>query len=321
MTAIQAFILGILQGVGEFLPISSSGHLVLAQKIFGVNEGALSFDIMAHFGTLISLCYVMRRRLAAYLREPFGHIPKMVALGTIPTVVIALAFGRFFRELFETGACLGVGFLFTALILYYAQSHSDAAQRGSGANPRVRGAVTRERGAFPRERGAYPRDRDENPRDSDENPREWDAGRGLDATEKRVTPGGALFVGVAQGIAVIPAVSRSGSTIAGGIICNFGRPAAVEFAFLMSIPVTLLAVAQDVLKMATGGGGEAAAAGPAEMAIGFAAAAVTGFFTARYMLTAIRKIRLTWFSIYVGALGALIILDQLFFGLVFDKIL
>jgi undecaprenyl-diphosphatase len=292
MTAVQAFILGVIQGACEFLPISSSGHLVLFQKLFGVNEGAMSFDIIVHFGTLISLCAVMRKKLLAYLRNPLGYIPKMVVLGTIPTVIIVLVFGRVFKDLFETGISLGIGFIYTAIILYIAENHGGG--YGDGYS-----------------------DRDES--------------RVPAAIENRVTPQGALFVGIAQGIAVIPAVSRSGSTIAGGVICNFGKRAAIEFAFLMSIPVTLLAVAKDILDMAldkSGGAagmasgaaaGTAGAAGPIEMAIGFIAAAITGYFAAHYMLTAIRKIKLTWFSLYAGSLGFLILLDQLFFGVVFDK--
>ena len=392
MTALQALILGIVQGLGEFLPISSSGHLVLLQKIFSIDEGAISFDIFVHLGTLISLCIVMRERLLVYLREPLGHIPKMVVLGTIPTAIIALAFGRFFNSLFDTGASLGVGFIFTALLLYFAESHrknkseyiSNVSAWGRGARDVQsydgRPYDDRPYGDRPyddhsndgrpyedrsndghlhddRSYDGHPYDdRSYDGRTYDNRPRNGRSryvhnrdGRtrsvhdetamyGVNERrrqaniEKRVTPAGALIVGVAQGIAIIPAVSRSGSTIASGIMCDFGRPAAIEFAFLLSIPITLLAVAQDVLKMIMNRGAEsagavdtavaatAAAAGPLEMAIGFLAAAVAGYFTARFMLRAIQKIKLTWFSLYVGLLGILIVLDQLFFGLVFDKI-
>ena len=292
MSVFQALILGVVQGVCEFLPISSSGHLVLLQKLFGVNEGALSFDIIVHLGTLISICFVMREKLAGYLRHPLGRIPKMVVLGTVPTVVIVLIFSSFFKSLFETGLSLGIGFIFTAVLLYIAENHRDNTQ-----DPFQR-----------------------------------------DSIESAVSPQGAVIVGVAQGIAVIPAISRSGSTIAGGIMSNFGRQAAIEFAFLMSIPVTLLAVAQDALKILMSKGPEAAeaasgaaqaaqasgaapaAVGPLAMIVGFVASAVVGLFTARFMLTRITKIKLTVFSIYLSALGLLILIDQLFVGAVFDKI-
>jgi len=303
MNPLQALILGIVQGLGEFLPVSSSGHLVLLQKIFGVGEGAMSFDIIVHLGTLISLCAVMKDRLLRYLREPFGHIPRMVLAGTVPTVAIVLIFSRFFEKMFDTGVCLGFGFLFTAAVLYIAENHKTPGGDAAHGNAPEPGQARRR---------------------SD--------------TEKSVTLKGALITGIAQGIAVTPAVSRSGATITAGIICDFGRRAAVEFAFLMSIPVTLLAVAQDLLKIILNKAGSASgaaavngaaanavngaavyAAGPLEMLIGFAASAVTGYFAARFMLNIIQRIRLTWFSLYVGLLGTLVLLDQLFFGLVFDK--
>jgi undecaprenyl-diphosphatase len=303
MSAIQALILGIAQGLGEFLPISSSGHLVLLQRLFGIGEGALSFDIVVHFGTLISLCAVMRKRLLELLRDPFGHVPRMVALGTVPTVIIAFVFGGFFKELFDTGISLGFGFLFTAATLYIAENHYKKAERGGIAGDGLAGGA--------------------------------DGVRRLPLNDKNITPRGALIVGIAQGIAVTPAVSRSGSTIAAGIVCEFGRREAIEFAFLLSIPVTLMAVAQDFLKMALGANsgaiegvnaanaasaaGALSAAGPLEMAIGFAASAVTGYFSARFMLGIIGKIKLSWFSAYVGLLGLSILCDQLFFGVVFDK--
>ena len=338
MTASQALILGIVQGLGEFLPISSSGHLVLLQKLLGINEGALSFDIFVHFGTLISLIIVMRKRLLTYLREPLGHIPIMVVLGTLPTIAIALVFGNIFDNFFETGASLGVGFIFTAMLLLIAESHKKSETELSRV---IRGRETRARdarsGAANAQYGLNERRRRAN-------------------SGKSVTLKGALIVGVAQGIAVTPAVSRSGSTIAAGIMCDFGRPAAIEFAFLMSIPVTLMAVAQDLLKIVLNRGGTAdevltaasgaathianvssAAApialtqtadaaitaastiGPLEMAIGFFAAVITGYFAARFMLKAIQKMKLTWFSLYTGLIGVLILCDQIFFGVVFDK--
>ncbi|MDR3121057.1 MAG: undecaprenyl-diphosphate phosphatase, partial [Clostridiales bacterium] len=200
MTAVQALILGIVQGLGEFLPISSSGHLVLVQKLFGIEEGAMSFDIIVHLGTLVSLCVVMRKQIFAYLRAPLGHVPRMVVLATVPTVVIALAFNSILEGLFETGFGLGFCFLYTAAILWFAETHN------SGVEARREG-------------------------------------KRIEA----VSPRDALLVGISQGIATIPAVSRSGSTIAGGLLSGLRREAAIEFAFLMSIPVTLMAVAFDLL--------------------------------------------------------------------------
>ena len=286
MTAVQAFILGVLQGVSEFLPISSSGHLVLLQRLFGITEGSMSFSIVVHLGSLAALIVIMRKEIFGYLRHPLGRVPRMVIAATIPTIIIVLIFGRLFSDLFDSGASLGAGFIFTALLLLYAESRKSNKNGMGGEGSWVSVGKPAQ-----------------------------------NALEDKITLKGALIAGVAQGIAVTPAISRSGSTIAAGMISGFGRKAAVEFAFLLSIPVILLAAAQDVLKMIAGGDAASSiSAGPLEMAVGLVASAVTGYFAARFMLTKIHKFNLKWFSLYTGVLGALILADQLFFGLVMDKL-
>ncbi|MDR1060390.1 MAG: undecaprenyl-diphosphate phosphatase [Clostridiales bacterium] len=294
MTALQALILGIVQGLGEFLPISSSGHLVLLQKIFGISEGAMSFDIVVHLGTLVSLLIVMREKIMRYVRHPLGHVPKMVALGTVPTVAIALVFNGLLEGLFESGASLGIGFVFTAALLWYAERRSRKGGAATGASAAAGAAAGA--GAAREDAGAT------------------GDGRGMDG----IRPRDALTVGVAQGIAIVPAISRSGSTIAGGLLSGLGREAAIEYAFLMAIPVTLMAVALDALKIIVAvSGGSYAGAPPREMLIGAVAAMVTGLFAAKFMLSMIKKISLSWFAAYVLALGLLVLADQLWFGVFF----
>ncbi|MDR1440745.1 MAG: undecaprenyl-diphosphate phosphatase [Clostridiales bacterium] len=288
-------ILGIVQGLGEFLPISSSGHLVLVQKIFGVNEGAMSFDIVVHLGTLASLFIVMRKKITQYLRHPLGHVPMMVVVGTIPTVVIALAFYGFFESLFDTGASLGIGFVFTAALLWFAES------RGAKAHMRAAAAAPQGK-AQGNAQGAEAAS---------------SAGKRMDG----ITPRDAIAVGVAQGVAIVPAISRSGSTIAGALLSGLSREAAIEYAFLMAIPVTLMAVALDALKVVMGMSAGTYVGVPArEMLVGAVSAMATGLFAAKFMLAAIRKISLKWFSAYVLALGVLVLADQLWLGIFFDKL-
>ena len=297
MTILEAAVLGFVQGVGEFLPISSSGHLVLFQRIFGISEGAMSFDIAVHLGTLAALIAVMRKRLLMYIKNPLGRVPVMVVVGTIPTAAIAFVLEKIISSLFESGASLGMGFLLTASLLWFAETWSG------------RMAARRERSA----------------------------GRGIG----EANVGDALAIGIAQGVATVPAISRSGSTIAAGLVCGLGREAAVEYAFLLSIPATLLAVANDILGMATGSGAAGATAGATAGAAASAAAAsadaasaaagvgalptvvgvlvsmAVGFPAAQLMLRRIRKINLKWFAAYAFALGALILVDQLFIGVLF----
>jgi len=122
MSWIEAIILGIVQGFTEFLPVSSSGHLVLLQKIFNVEEGALSFSIALHFATLIAVVVVYREKIFAMLRSPFSKLPVYIVIGTVPIAIIGLLFHDLIESFFETGATLGVGFIFTGLVLMYADS-------------------------------------------------------------------------------------------------------------------------------------------------------------------------------------------------------
>ena len=118
----EAVILGILQGLAEFLPISSSGHLVLGQRLFGIEEGFMTFNILVHIGTLIPILVIFREDIFDILKKPFQKMTFLLIVATIPTVVAALLFNDFINELFEGGILLGVGFLITGTFLLYADS-------------------------------------------------------------------------------------------------------------------------------------------------------------------------------------------------------
>ena len=310
MTVIEAAILGFVQGVGEFLPISSSGHLVLLQRLFGVSEGSMSFGIAVHIGTLVALVAVMRKRLLSYLNQPLGRVPVLVVIGTVPTAIMALALKRFLESLFDTGASLGVGFLLTAAMLVFAETWSKrmggrtggrmGERAGSRVGERMGGRMDGGMGGHMDGRATVAR--------------AHVAGRRID--EANIAD--ALAIGFAQGVATVPAISRSGSTIAAGLICGLGRESAVEYAFLLSIPIMLLAVADDALSILLGRGG--AGVGALPTAVGVLVAMAVGFPTARIMLRKIRKINLKWFAVYTAALGVLVLVDQLFIGAFFAKI-
>lgn len=122
MSILKAIILGIVQGFTEFLPVSSSGHLVLLQKIFNIDEGALTFDIALHLATLIAVIVVYRKRIFEMVKNPFSKLPVYIVVGTIPIAVFGLLLNDIIESFFETGATLGLGFIFTGLILMYADS-------------------------------------------------------------------------------------------------------------------------------------------------------------------------------------------------------
>ena len=129
MTIFEAIVLGAVQGLTEFLPVSSSGHLVLLQRVFGISEPALLFDTMVHGGTLIAVFMVLWEDIRAILRRIIQPLTGYLILATIPTVIAALILRNLIEETFQSASLLGFSFLFTALVLLIAEW---ASRRGSG---------------------------------------------------------------------------------------------------------------------------------------------------------------------------------------------
>ena len=124
MSIITAIFLGLIQGITEFLPVSSSGHLVLFQKIFGISEPALLFDTMVHVGTLAAVCSVLWKDILAIFRRIIQPLTLYLLIATIPAVVCALVFSSKIEKAFESGNFLGFAFLITAAFLAIAESLS-----------------------------------------------------------------------------------------------------------------------------------------------------------------------------------------------------
>ena len=139
MRVTEAVILGAIQGITEFLPVSSSGHLVLLQKLFGISEPALLFDTMLHVGTLAAVFAVLWQDILAILRRIIQPMTAFLVLATIPTVIAALLFKGRIEAAFSSGAILGFAFLFTALSLLVSEYLSC---RGGPARPAGRTAMT-----------------------------------------------------------------------------------------------------------------------------------------------------------------------------------
>ncbi|HPU22105.1 MAG TPA: undecaprenyl-diphosphate phosphatase [Thermoclostridium caenicola] len=122
MNIFEAIVLGIVQGLTEFLPVSSSGHLVLFQQLFGIEgEMVVTFDVALHVGTLLAVFVVYWKRILEMIRHPFSKLPVFLVLGTIPTVIIALLFKDAIEGYYASGSLLGPGFVFTGLILIGAE--------------------------------------------------------------------------------------------------------------------------------------------------------------------------------------------------------
>lgn len=264
MTVLQGFILGLIQGLTEFLPVSSSGHLVLFQKFFGLTEGTFTFDIAVHLATLVGVVIVLKKEVMEVLRKPFGKLSMLVIAGTIPTIIIAAAFGAVFKKLFESGATLGLEFMFTGLVLWFAESI-----------------------------------------------------RSKNKVLEHTTFTDAAVMGVAQGLAILPAVSRSGLTLAGALMRGLNREFALKLSFLMSIPAILLGAAKDGYDLIKAGSAAAVNIEVFPLIVGVIVAGISGYFAVKFMLRIFSRTSLKMFSYYVFFLGLLILADQLIFNQIF----
>jgi undecaprenyl-diphosphatase len=260
MTVFEAILLGLVQGLTEFLPVSSSGHLVLLQKMFGISEGAMLFTIMLHIGTLISIFVVFWKDILNMIRNPISKLSLLIISATIPTVLIALILKDAVEVAFSSASFLGYGFLLTGIILWSVES------KASGSKEL-----------------------------------------------EEMTFLNAILIGVAQGFAIFPAVSRSGSTIAGALFQNLDRKFAARFSFLMSIPAilgSLVFQGKDLI-------GTDVNLDWTPILIGTLVAAVSGYLAIRLMMDIISKHSLKYFAVYVFILGGVVLMDQYFFRIIF----
>jgi undecaprenyl-diphosphatase len=257
MNIFQAIILGAVQGITEFLPISSSGHLVLLQKILGIGESALLFDTLVHGGTLVAVFIVLRKDIWAILKRPIQAVTGYLIIATIPAVVFALAFKDTIEAAFVSGAFLGSAFLITSALLFL----SEILSQGPGKK----------------------RDKQEmNWRDS-------------------------LIIGLLQGVAIVPGVSRSGATLSGALSRKLDRDFAARFSFLLSIPAILGALVLQVKDLPAQGGAALEGVGTAALLAGTVTAAAVGFISVKVMLRVVRKYALWGFALYTAVLGVLIL--------------
>lgn len=257
MNILEAAFLGLIQGLTEFLPVSSSGHLVLFQGIFGIKEATQTFTILLHVATLIAVFAVYWQDIWDLITHPFQRTTYLLIAGTLPTVVIALLFNDKIDAFFGTGKFIGFNFIITGFVLLYADAKAEGRKK-----------------------------------------------------IKNMSYFDALIVGTLQGIAICPAISRSGMTITGSLSRGLNRESAARFSFLLSIPAILGAMVLTIKDMLTGEVAVSESIGIAPMIVGFLVAAVSGYFAIRFMLGIIRSAKLKWFSIYVFLLGAFLILDQ-----------
>lgn len=256
----KAAVLGMVQGITEFLPVSSSGHLLLFERLLGVNTGGadMFLGIVLHAGTLLSVCAACFSALVRLCRE--GRRLLLVVLASVPAALVGFLLRDAVDEAFFGGELLWLSFALTALLLFAC-----SARLRRGYAPRLLNA-----------------------------PR-------------------ALGMGCAQALAVIPGLSRSGTTLAAGVFCGLERGEAAEFSLVMSVPVIAGAVLAECLSLAAGGTGGMTVSW-ASLAVGTLCAAVFGFFSVKLLLRQTARGSLIPFAVYLLLLSAALLLFRGAFG-------
>ncbi|MBD5295957.1 MAG: undecaprenyl-diphosphate phosphatase [Bacteroides sp.] len=278
MEWLDAFILGLVQGLAEYLPISSSGHLEIFREILGINipkDEILQFDIMVHAATVCStivILWPMFRRLCAsfftFKRDAdFWYVCKIL-LSCIPVGIVGVFFKEYVESFFGDGLkVVGVCLLVTAALLAFAH-YSDRLASGRMAKASAGHPIT------------------------------W-----LDA----------FIIGCAQAVAVLPGLSRSGTTIATGILLGDRRDDVAQFSFLMVIIPILgeaLLDVKDMLGETVAQTAQAAEVTWITLLIGFVTAFVVGCAACKWMLALVKKGKLVWFSIYCVVMAIICLLWQ-----------
>ena len=267
MSILQSAFLGLIQGLGEFLPISSSGHLLLSRLFLGIQTDTPAMkmlDILLHIGTLIPVLIVFRKDWIEMILHPVRNKTLLLlVIASLPTLAIYLAAKKLFPSVdgfavFDSGWFLGTSFLITALFLLLCDRISF---RKKGESSGKVGILQ------------------------------------------------ALVMGIFQGIGMIPGISRSGSTILGGVSTGLNKTNAAKFSFMMSAPAILGSLLMEGKDAVTEGYISEISLLPA--VVGIVVAAVVGWLSIRFMLKVIAKVPLAWFALYLAVIGVVFLVLQL----------
>lgn len=277
MTIIEALILGIVQGLTEFLPVSSSAHLVLVPDLMGWEAPSVSFDLILHLGSMVAvIAYFWRDLLeivkAFFKKDEAAVVKRRVGLflvvGTIPAAVIGGLLEKKFEAAFGEPAWVAFFLMITGVLLV-------ASQKVSG------------------ERALH--------------------GRGV--AQMKISD--VLAIGFAQAVAILPGISRSGSTISTGLFLGLKRETAARYSFLLSVPI-IAGAAIFKLRHGFGGGADSETGGNGEetatLITGFLFAAVSGFAAVKFLLGYVRRHSLAVFAIYCWVVGGGVLLSKLIGG-------
>lgn len=258
LTIFQAVFLGILQGITEFLPVSSSGHLVVVQQLFGwkAEDGIiLAFDVALHIGTLFAVLVALRHEIVQILTGRAWKLFGAVILATIPAVVVGFSIKDIIEMMFSSVTVVGIAWLVTGTFLWgtrYVNVRVIASPEGAKQSPE---------------------------------PISWLK---------------SLLIGCAQAVAIIPGISRSGSTMSAGIFLGLNGEAAAKFSFLMAIPAIAggaILDAKDIMAFPK--------EGIPQLIIGTIVSFVVAYLSIKWLLAIISRGKFYWFGVYCWVAGVL----------------
>ncbi|MBR1869442.1 MAG: undecaprenyl-diphosphate phosphatase [Bacteroidales bacterium] len=258
----QAIILGLVQGLTEFLPVSSSGHLAIGRQILGVEaSGDLVFEVTVHAATVLATIVVFRKQILDLFKGLFkfryndetDYICKIV-VSMIPVFFVGVFFKDFVEGLFSSLLVVGVALVVTACLLFFSDRKPAAAPAAEVRN-------------------------------------------GISFLQ-------ALVIGIGQAFAVIPGLSRSGTTISTGLLSGVKRENVAQFSFLM----VLVPILGEAFLDLVGGDMAASSIGALPLILGFVSAFVSGLFACKVMIALVKKAKLKWFALYCVIVGLSVIL-------------
>ena len=271
MDWLQALILGILQGLTEYLPVSSSGHLAIGQALFGLDDGAsnLTFTVLLHVATVLSTLVILWKEIVWIFKDLFTKqswrkycnlndgtkYAFNILISMIPVAIVGFFFKDKVEEIYGSGLLIvGIMLLVTASLLAFSYF----------AKPRQK---------------------------------------------ENISPLHAFIIGIAQACAVMPGLSRSGSTIATGLLLGNKKEKLAQFSFLMVIPPILGEALLDVKDIFEVGFSEAMSGiSPTAAIVGFLAAFIAGCFACKWMINIVKKGKLIWFAVYCAIIGIVAII-------------
>lgn len=259
MTVIQGFILGLIQGLTEFLPVSSSGHLVLAGKLLNISQPPVIGEAVLHLGTLLAVVFYLRKEVGEIAKsiwlyakerkrnEQF-NLALLIIFGSIPAAVAGVLFADYFETAFSSVLVVGLMLLLTGVLLFLSERASVSVQ------------------------------------------------------DKSLSVSDSLIIGIAQAAAIMPGLSRSGTTISSGLFLGLSRPQAAKFSFLLSIPVILGAGGLSFVKALN------SSFSLLPLAVGALTAFVSGYFAINLLMRLLSQQKLRFLAIYCFIVGSLAIL-------------